>query len=102
MEGISFDINDALKYYMSDPFTVPTPEADPSLLDCENEPESLTNAVINPVLNQIVDGVAECPEAIARPASLDSLQFLLKYALSYPDPCYPQVFAWHVLSIANF
>ncbi|CAI4211686.1 unnamed protein product [Parascedosporium putredinis] len=92
MEGISFDINDALKYYMSDPFTVPTPEADPSLLDCENEPESLTNAVINPVLNQIVDGVAECPEAIARPASLDSLQFLLKYPSFLPTHALSKIF----------
>ncbi|PKS12326.1 hypothetical protein jhhlp_001626 [Lomentospora prolificans] len=83
MEGINFDINEALKYYMSDPFTVPTPEADSSLLDCENDPEALTNALINPVLNQIVDAVAECPEAIARPAYLDSLQFLLKFAPTF-------------------
>ena len=80
MEGVSFDINDALKHYMSDPFAVPTHEVESSLLDCENDPEALTNAVINPVLNQIVEAVAECPEAIARPAHLDSIQFLLKCA----------------------
>jgi condensin complex subunit 1 len=85
MEGVDFDINDALVHYMSDPFTVPTHEVDSTLLDCETDPESLTNAVINPVLNRIVDDVAECPDAIARAAHLDSIQFLLKCATS-PHP----------------
>ena len=87
MEGVNFDINDALKHYMSDPFTVPTHEVESSLLDCENDPEALTNAVINPVLNQIVEAVAECPEAIARSSHLDSIQFLLKYAPASSFPC---------------
>lgn len=86
MEGVSFDINDALKHYMSDPSGVPTHEVESSLLDCENDPEALTNAVINPVLNEIVEAVAECPDAIARTAHLDSLQFLLKCAPVSPDP----------------
>lgn len=90
MEAISFDINDALKHYMSDPAAIPTPEADSSLVDCENDPESLTNAVINPVLNSIVDAVAENPDFITRAAYFDSLQFLLKCAPPAP-PSLPAV-----------
>jgi condensin complex subunit 1 len=79
-DRIIFDINESLKYYLSDPATVPTSEADSGLVDCENDPESLTSALINSVLNTIVDSVAESPEAITRCASFDSLQFLLKCA----------------------
>lgn len=78
MENVNFDINEALKNYMSDPATIPTPEADSALFECENEPEALTNAVIDSVLNPIVDAVADNPEAITRAAHVDSLQFLLK------------------------
>jgi condensin complex subunit 1 len=78
MDGVNFDINDALKHYMSDPFSVPTPEVDNNLLDCENDPESLKNTLINPVLDDIVDAVAANTEAITRASHLDSLQFLLK------------------------
>src|ERR1700694_1070267 len=80
MDTISFNINDALKHYMSDPATIATPEADSALGDCENDPESLTNALVNSVLNPIVDSVAENPDAITRSSSFDSLQFLLKCA----------------------
>jgi condensin complex subunit 1 len=80
MDTIDFEINDALKHYLSDPATVATPEADSNLVDCENDPESLTNALINSVLNPIVDSVAENPDAITRSSSFDSLQFLLKCA----------------------
>lgn len=80
MEMIDFDINDALKHYMSDPAGIPIPEADGALIDCENDPESLTLAVVNPVLNPIVDAVADNPDAIMRAANMDSLQFLLKLA----------------------
>lgn len=80
MDNINFDINEALKLYMSDPSTIPTPEAHSSLFDCENEPEALTNGLINPVLNPIIDAVAANPDAITRSAHFDSLQFLLKCA----------------------
>lgn len=81
MESIDFDINDALKHYMSDPASIATPEADGALLDCESDPESLSNiALINPVLNPIIDAVADNPDAITRSAYFDSLQFLLKCA----------------------
>ena len=80
MDTIHFDINDALKHYMSDPASVATLEADSNLVDCENDPESLTNSLINTVLNPIVDSVAENPDAITRSSSFDSLQFLLKCA----------------------
>lgn len=78
MATINFDINDALKHYMSDPAAISTPEADSALFDCENEPEALTNPVINPVLNPIIDAVADNPDAIMRASTMDSLQFLLK------------------------
>lgn len=86
MESIKFDINEALKLYMSDPATIPTPEAESALFDCENDPESLTNAVIDPVLDPIIDAVADNPEAITRPSHMDSLQFLLKCAPISVDP----------------
>lgn len=80
MATVNFDINDALKLYMSDPSTIPTSEASSALFDCENEPDALTNAVINPIINPIVDAVADNPDAIMRASNIDSLQFLLKYA----------------------
>ncbi|KAI0010728.1 condensin component [Xylariaceae sp. FL0662B] len=81
MDSINFDINDALKHYMSDPASINTPEADGALVDCESDPESLSNnSVISPVLNPIIDAVAENPDAIMRSAYFDSLQFLLKCA----------------------
>ncbi|KAJ9144709.1 Condensin complex subunit 1 [Pleurostoma richardsiae] len=92
MESASFDINDALKHYMSDPAGIPTPEADGALFDCENDPESLTNSVVNPVLNPIVDAVAENPDAITRSANLDSLQFLLKYTSFLPTHALSKIF----------
>ncbi|KAH8167606.1 hypothetical protein CIB48_g645 [Xylaria polymorpha] len=58
MESIDFDINDALKHYMSDPASIATPEADGALLDCESDPD----------------------------AYFDSLQFLLKCAPTSPHP----------------
>ncbi|KAI9373229.1 armadillo-type protein [Aspergillus egyptiacus] len=83
-DRIQFDINESLKYYLSDPNSVPTPEADPELLDFESEPESLTSTVIDNVLNTIVDAVAESPEGLARASFFDSLQFLLKYSSFIP------------------
>lgn len=79
-DRIDFNINNSLKYYLSDPITVPTPEAHSALLDCENDPDSLTTQLINSVLNPIVDSVAENPESILRSADFDSLQLLLKCA----------------------
>ncbi|KAF4120914.1 condensin complex subunit 1 [Geosmithia morbida] len=92
MGTINFDINDALRDYMSDPATIPTPEADSTLLDCENEPEALTNQVLNPVLNPIVDAVADNPDAIMRAANIDSLQLLLKYTSYLPTHALSKVF----------
>ncbi|KAG5922800.1 hypothetical protein E4U42_005260 [Claviceps africana] len=92
MATLNFDINDALKHYMSDPSTIPTPEADSALFDCENDPQSLTNPVINPVLNSIIDAVAHDPDAILRPANMDSLQFLLKYTSFLPTHALSKVF----------
>ncbi|KAK7745780.1 condensin complex non-SMC subunit Cnd1 [Cytospora paraplurivora] len=92
MDNIQFDINEALKLYMSDPATIPTSEAASALFDCENDPEALTNGVINPVLNPIIDAVAENPDAITRSAHFDSLQFLLKYASFLPTHALSKLF----------
>ncbi|KAI0121699.1 condensin [Xylariales sp. AK1849] len=92
MDSINFDINDALKHYMSDPAAIATPEADSALVDCETDPESLTNAVVNPVLNSIVDAVAENPDFITRAAYFDSLQFLLKYTQYLPTHALSKIF----------
>ena len=77
-DRIQFDINESLKYYLSDPTSVPTVDADPELLDCETDPDQLSTAQIDNVLNSIVDDVAESPEGLARSSFFDSLQFLLK------------------------
>ena len=82
-DQIDFDINNALKYYLSDGASVATPEADGALLDCENDPQSLTNSVVNGVLNPIVDSIAENPETLTRSSTFDSLQFLLKCAPNF-------------------
>ncbi|KFA80108.1 hypothetical protein S40288_04629 [Stachybotrys chartarum IBT 40288] len=92
MATVAFDINDALKHYMSDPASIPTPEADSALFDCENDPEALTNHVVNSVLNPIVDAVADNPDAITRASNLDSLQFLLKYTSYLPTHALSKVF----------
>ncbi|KAF2268508.1 condensin [Lojkania enalia] len=75
---VEFDINDSLKHYSIDPASIATPEAPAELVDCENDPESLTPALINSYLNPIVDAVAESPEAILRSSYFDTVQFLLK------------------------
>lgn len=79
-DRIQFDINESLKYYLSDPDSLPTPEADSELLDCETDPDQLSTALIDNVLNPIVDAVAENPEGLMKASSFDSLQFLLKCA----------------------
>ena len=79
-DHVDFDINDALKNYLSDTATIATPEADGGLQECENDPESLTNGLINSVLNPIVDAIAINPETLNSSHRFDSLQFLLKCA----------------------
>lgn len=88
MEALAdFDIRESLKAYQNDPLSIYTPEANSDLVDCEHDPENLTNALINNVLNPIVDSVTENPESIARAANFDSLQFLLKQSAAIPTTC---------------
>ena len=82
-DRVNFDVNDALKHYLSDPVAISTPEANGALIDCENDPESLSSGLINGVLNPIVDSIAENPEALTRSSTFDSLQFLLKCAPTF-------------------
>ena len=79
-DQVAFDINEALKLYLNDPTSIQTPDADPELVDCENDPDSFNSQVINGALNPIVDSVAGNPEALTRSAYFDTLQFLLKCA----------------------
>lgn len=79
-ERIDFNLNESLKYFLSDPATVPTPEAHGDLVECENDPDSLTNSLINGVLNPIVDSIAGNPDGLTRSEYFDSLQLLLKCA----------------------
>lgn len=79
-----FDVNAALKAYLDDPQSIPTPEADTALLECENDPDAFTPGLINSVLNPIAEAIGENPEAILQANLLDSLQFLLKCAPTAP------------------
>jgi condensin complex subunit 1 len=81
-EQVAFDINESLRLYFSDPKTIPTPDADSELVDCEADPESLTLPLINSALNPIVDSIAGNADGITRSASFDTLQLLLKCAPS--------------------
>ncbi len=81
---VDFNIHESLKQYLSDPASITTPEAHSSLVDCENDPDNLTSALINAVLDPIIDAVAENPDSITQSASFDSLQFLLKCAPIIP------------------
>ena len=75
---VDFDINESLKLYMSDPATIPTPEANPDLTDRELDPDSFTPRTIDAALEPIVETLAENPENILRSDVLDTIQFLLK------------------------
>lgn len=77
-EYSDFDINESLKLYLSDPSTIPTTEAIPELLDCENDPDNFTPQLIGGILEQVNDAISENPEALARNTCFDSLQLLLK------------------------
>ena len=77
-DRVDFDINESLKLYLSDPATVPTPEASSSLTDCENDPDSLSPSLVESVLEPVIDAVADNPENILRSDVFDTIQFLLK------------------------
>lgn len=78
------DINAMLKAYLDDPQSILTPEADPTLTDCENDADAFTPGLVNSVLNPIVDAIGENPEAVTQSHILDSLQFLLKCVPTFP------------------
>lgn len=95
-DRIAFDINNALKHYLSDPCSIPTPEAPSILVDCEADPDALTPPTVNAALDPVVDAVAENPEAITRRENIDTLQFLLKCAPT--QPYFPKSSATNVTS----
>ena len=85
---MDFDINESLKLYLSDPASIPTSEANPSLADCENDPDSLTPALIESALEPIHEALAENPENILKAEVYDTIQFLLKCApIAAPSKC---------------
>ncbi|PPJ59415.1 hypothetical protein CBER1_02385 [Cercospora berteroae] len=75
-----FVVSEALTAYLDDAHAIPTPEAAPELVECENDPDAFSPGLINGVLNDISAAVGENPEAILQKSHLDSLQFLLKCA----------------------
>lgn len=79
-DRVNFDINNSLRDYLSDPTAVQCPEVDSRLVDCETDPERLSDSTINSVLEGIIDDVANNPETITRGIHFDSLQWLLKCA----------------------
>jgi condensin complex subunit 1 len=84
-DQVDFDINESLKLYLSDANTIPTLDAAPELLDCENDPESLSPALADTALEAVIDVVTESPEGLSRSSAFDTLQFLLKCV---PTPPY--------------
>lgn len=84
-DQVDFDINEFLKLYLSDAASIPTPEAHPDLVDCEHDPESLTPALVDNVLDHVLDAVAENSEGILRSSAFDTVQFLLKYVSDFPS-----------------
>ena len=79
MSDSHFDLSEALTAYLDDPLSILTPEADPRLLDCENDADAFTPGTINGVFNGIIDAVAESPEAVLQSSNLQTIEFLLKY-----------------------
>ena len=81
---VDFDVNAALQTYLDEPQNILSTDADPALLDCENDADSFTPGLINSVLNPIVDALGENPDAVLQTSNLDSLSFLLKCAPTHP------------------
>lgn len=77
---MDFNINEALKSYLNDPKSIPTPDASPELGDVEGDGDNITSEVLLEVLEPIRDSIHENPDALARSATFDTLQCLLKYA----------------------
>ncbi|KAH0845504.1 hypothetical protein AYO21_09600 [Fonsecaea monophora] len=79
-DQVGFDINESLKLYLSDVTTIATPEASSELIDCENDPESLSPGLVDNVLDSVIDLITENPEGLLRSSTFDTLQFLLKHS----------------------
>lgn len=76
--ALSFDINEVLKAYLEDPQAILTPDADPALLDCENDSDAYNSGAFDDLLNSIAEALGDSPEAVLRPTNIDSLQFILR------------------------
>lgn len=77
-DRVDFSLPRSLKQYLDDPKTIPCLEAEPGLLENENNVESLSVAQINRVLDPIVDALASDPSFIMKSSIIDTLQLLLK------------------------
>ncbi|KAI5790743.1 armadillo-type protein [Peziza echinospora] len=91
-DRIKFDLNESLKFYLSDPATVPCDSADAELLECDGDGEGLQKDQISRILDSIIDGIAENPEAISKAYAFDSLQCFLKLFPSLPTYAVAKVF----------
>jgi condensin complex subunit 1 len=77
-ERVEWNLRKYYDLYIQDPALIPCSEADPELLEAEENPEALTNAQINQILDPIIDSLAANPDAISKASVLDTLQCLLK------------------------
>lgn len=80
----AFDVDESLKLYLSDPSSIPTPEAEAAFLDYETDPEGIEIDHVNAVLDPIVDAITESSDAILQSSFLDSIQCLLKCVSTTP------------------
>lgn len=75
---VEFDLAQSLVYYLDDPLKVPCTDADPELLEYENDFDSVSNAQVAQILDPIIDSLAMDPGCIMRVSIIDTLQCLLK------------------------
>ncbi|KAI5776835.1 armadillo-type protein [Geopyxis carbonaria] len=83
-DRVEFDLAQSLIYYLDDPVTVPCTDADPELLEYENDFDSVSNAQIAQILDPIIDSLAMDPGAITKASVIDTLQYLLKNFATMP------------------
>lgn len=76
VDSMDFDINEALKQYLSDPASVSTPDANPDIADADAD--SLEPSSLNEALEAVRDAIHENPDAVAQSSIFDTLQCVLK------------------------
>lgn len=73
---MDFDINEALKLYLSDPSSISTPDAAPEIADADSD--TLDATTLSEALQPIRDAIHENPDALNQGTFFDTLQCVLK------------------------